>query len=111
MPAIRNTRPTIEADILKDGRLLKSLARHQMRKVNMSVPETHREKTVSLRTACMGDDCGDGGGSELVARRTITAMQKGKSSVSSRVRNLFFELSIFVLVSVIFSGRFQNSDN
>ena len=92
------------------GDLLKSLARHQMRKVNMSVPETHREKTVSLRTACMGDDCGVGA-SELVARRTMTAMQKGKSSVSSRVRNLFFELSIFVFVSVIFSGRFQNSDN
>ena len=61
MPAMRNTRPRMEEDILKDGRLLKSLARHQMRKVNMSVPETHREKTVSLITACMGDDCGVGG--------------------------------------------------
>ena len=46
----------MEDDILKDGRLLKSLARHQMRKVNMSVPETHREKTVSFIVACMGED-------------------------------------------------------
>ena len=95
---------------MKDGRPLKILAMHQIRKANMSVPETHREKTVSLRTACMGDDCGVGA-SELVARRTMTAMQKGKSSVSSRAGNLFFDLSIFIFVSVIFSSRFQNSDN